>query len=137
MKLITRETDYAIRALCYLAKHKNDVVTVTDLERVLKIPQPFLRKILQRLNKGKLLKSYKGVGGGFKLLRPSSRIFVTDVIRVFQGQIKLTEHIFKKGACPHIKTCVLKKKLDVIEGRVVRDLELITITSLLKDASYQ
>ena len=47
----------------------------------------------------------------------------------------MTEHIFKKSACPHIKTCILKKKLDVIERRVVKDLESITITSLLKDAS--
>jgi Rrf2 family protein len=133
MKLITRDTDYAIRALCYIAKHKKKIVCVTDLVKELKIPRPFLRKILQKLNKKKLLKSYKGIGGGFTLSRPPKKIFVTDLIRIFQGPVKLNEHIFKKSCCPHIKTCVLRKKLDKIETHVVSDLKSITIASLVKD----
>jgi len=133
MKLITRDTDYAIRALCYIAKHKKKIVSVTDLVKELKIPRPFLRKILQRLNKKKLLKSYKGTGGGFTLFGPPKNIFVTDLIKIFQGPIKLNEHIFKKRSCPHIKTCVLRKKLDRIERRVVSDLKAITVASLIRN----
>jgi len=135
MKLITRDTDYAIRALCYIAKHKRMIVNVGDLVRKLKIPRPFLRKILQKLNKESLLKSYKGMGGGFTftLTLTPDRILVTDIIRIFQGEIKLSEHIFKKSACPHVKTCVLKKRLDKIEKHVVDELKNITIASLARD----
>lgn len=134
MKLITRDTDYAIRALCYIAKHEKKILSVADLVKKLKIPRPFLRKILQRLNKKKLLKSYKGIGGGFTLSGPADKIFVTDLIRIFQGPVKLNEHIFKKSACPHIKTCILRKKLDTVENHMVSELESITIKSLIKDA---
>ncbi|MCX5702041.1 MAG: hypothetical protein NTW64_03570 [Candidatus Omnitrophica bacterium] len=44
MKLITRDTDYAIRALCYIAKNKNEIISVRELVTKLKIPRPFLRK---------------------------------------------------------------------------------------------
>ena len=56
MKLITRDTDYAIRALCFIARFKKKIVSVSELVKVLKIPRPFLRKILQTLNKKRILK---------------------------------------------------------------------------------
>lgn len=132
MKLITRDTDYAIRALCYITKRKKEIVAVTDLVRNLKIPGPFLRRILQKLNREGLLKSYKGKGGGFILSRAPSSIFVTDLIRIFQGLGKLNEHIFKKGICPRISTCALKKRLDAIEKHVISELKSINISSLVK-----
>ena len=67
MKLITRDTDYAIRAITYMAKHKESRVSVKELVKNLKVPRPFLRKILQVLDKKGLLRSYKGKGGGFLL----------------------------------------------------------------------
>ena len=133
MKLITRDTDYAIRALCYIAKKKKKIISVKELTTALRIPRPFLRKILQMLNNGKVLKSYKGKGGGFTLSRPPGKIFMIDLIRIFQGPVKLSEHIFKKGICPRIGTCILKKKLDVIEECVTSKLKAITIASLCKE----
>jgi Rrf2 family protein len=133
MKLITRDTDYAIRAICYIAKHKKEIISVANLVKELKIPRPFLRKILQKLNKKKLLKSHKGIGGGFALSRPPKKIMLVDLIKIFQGNVKFCEHIFKKGICPHIRTCALKKRLDLVEKHVVSELKSITIKSLSKD----
>lgn len=131
MKLITRDTDYAIRALCYIAKQKKKIVSVKELARHLKIPHPFLRKILQRLNKKRLLKSYKGKSGGFMLLKNPQKIFMADLIRIFQGPVRLSGHVFKKSLCPHIGACILKKKLDAIEKYVISELESVTIASLI------
>lgn len=133
MKLITRNTDYAIRALCCIAKHKKDVVSVKELVKYLKMPGPFLRKILQKLNKKGILKSYKGKGGGFVLAVEPEKIFIGDLIKIFQGPIKLQEHTFKKKVCPQIKTCTLKKKIDVIEKHVISELNSIALISLLKN----
>ena len=131
MKLITRDTDYAIRALCYIAKHKGKLVSAQELVKHLKIPKPFLRKILQKLNKAKLLKSFKGKGGGFLLPYSPSKIYITTLIEIFQGPLVLSEHIFKKAVCPHVRTCALKKKLDSIEKVVISELKKITIKSLI------
>ena len=61
MKLITRNTDYAIRALCYIAEQKQEVISADRLVKSLEIPRPFLRKILQTLTKAGLLNSSKAV----------------------------------------------------------------------------
>jgi len=131
MKLITRNTDYAVRALCYIARHEQGIISVSELERELEIPRPFLRKILQILNKNGLLRSYKGKGGGFTLALPPNRIFLVDLMEIFQGPVKLNECIFKKRVCPNKKTCPLKRKMDAIEEHVASELKSITIASLL------
>jgi len=134
MKLITRDTDYAIRSICYIAKQKDKIVPVSSLAMDLKIPKPFLRKILQILQAKGILESYKGKHGGFKLELPLNKIFLVDLIRIFKGSFKLNECIFKKKTCPNIITCVLKKKLGSIEKYVFLKLKSITIASLLRES---
>ncbi|MEI6631137.1 MAG: Rrf2 family transcriptional regulator [bacterium] len=131
MKLITRDTDYALRALCFVAKSKDRVVSVSQLVDSLKIPRPFLRKNLQLLNKRGVLKSYKGLGGGFKLARKPRQLFISELIRIFQGPFQLNECFLKKRPCPHKKECVLKKKIDNIERYVIGQLDSITLADLL------
>jgi len=131
MKLITRDTDYALRALCFIAKDKKKIISAAELVRELKIPRPFLRKILQVLNKKKILKSYKGKGGGFLLALPLRKIFLVNLIEIFQGPLRLNECFFKKIACPRRKTCALKKKIDGIERYVIKELNSVTLASLL------
>ena len=132
MKLITRNTDYAIRALCYIAEQKQEIISADRLVKSLEIPRPFLRKILQTLTKAGLLNSSKGKDGGFSLAVSPEEITLIEVMKIFQGPIRLSEHKFKKSDCPHIKDCLLKKKIDEIEKEVIAKLKAITISSILK-----
>ena len=132
MKLITRDSDYAVRALCFIARQKKEIISVAELVKELEIPRPFLRKILQLLNKKRLLKSYKGRDGGFELVLSAKRILLLDLIKIFQGPLKLNECIFKKAPCPNVKVCKLKKKMDNIQRYVISELQTITLASLLK-----
>ncbi len=131
MKLITRDTDYAVRALCYMAGTKKQMISVPDLVKELKVPGPFLRKILQILNKEGVVRSSKGRGGGFTLAVVPKKIFLVDLIEIFQGPLKLNECIFKKRLCPNRTTCRLKKKIGAVERHVISELESVTIASLL------
>jgi Rrf2 family protein len=132
MKLITRDTDYAIRALCFIAGRKNEVVSAAQLVEELKIPRPFLRKILQKLNKTGVLRSQKGSGGGFSLAAAADRILLTDLIKVFQGTLKLNECCLKRKPCPNKQVCALKRKIDEIERYVSSQLGSITIGGLIR-----
>ena len=132
MKLFTKSTDYAVRILGCIAKAKENMVTVTDIAKKLNMPRSFLRKILQLLSSKKLLKSFKGAGGGFALAVEPEEITILNVMEIFQGQFRLQEHIFRGKACPEIKTCTLKKKIDKMEEELIVKLKSITITDLLK-----
>lgn len=131
MKLITRDTDYAIRALRFIAKNSNHIVAVSALVEKSGIPRPFLRKILQILTHQRLLSSYKGQNGGFSLRADADKISLVNLMEIFQGGVKFNECTLKKIACPNVKTCKLKKKIDNIEKYVVSQLAGITIASLL------
>ncbi len=131
MKLITRNTDYAVRALCYISKQKTKSASAAEMVAKLRIPRPFLRKILQILSGEGLLRSTKGQGGGFSLAFPAKKILLTDLIRIFQNTIQLNECVFKKKICPNRKTCMLKKEIDDIESDVLGRLRRISIASLV------
>ncbi|MCX5665431.1 MAG: Rrf2 family transcriptional regulator [Candidatus Omnitrophica bacterium] len=133
MKLISRNTDYAVRAVCYIARQDKSIVSVAELVKALEIPRPFLRKILQVLNKKRILISNKGSGGGFKLARKVDKIFLTELMEAFQGPFKLNECTFKKDLCPNRKFCWLKNKIDIIEDTVLSELSTMTIDSILKE----
>jgi Rrf2 family protein len=132
MKLITRDTDYALRALCFIARNKNRIVPVSELVRELNIPRPFLRKILQVLNKKNILNSRKGPSGGFLLALPAKKIFLIDLINIFHGPLHLNDCLLQKIGCPNTHTCVLRRKISKIEHYVLKEIGLITIASLLK-----
>ena len=131
MNLITRDVDYAIRALCCIAKGKEGLHSVAEIAKCLKIPRPFLRKILQVLNKGNIVHSYKGKGGGFKLAIQPDKISLVDIITLFQGPISLNDHTFKRKKCPHFKKCNVKSKLDRVEKIMVSELKAITIGNII------
>lgn len=132
MKLITRDTDYAVRALCFLARRRKGLTSARELVRILEIPQPFLRKILQTLNKQGLLHSYKGRNGGFTLAREADKIFLLDLLEIFQGPLKINECIFKKAPCSQMETCRLRKKINNVERYIFAELAEVTIASLLE-----
>ncbi len=132
MKLITRDTDYAVNALYYMAEDRERVYTVTELTEKLNIPRAFLRKILQILNKKGLVKSFKGKGGGFKLNVDPGKIFLLEIMEIFQGKFTLNECILSKSACPGRRSCALKKKIDKVEEYVESELKAINLGSLMQ-----
>jgi Rrf2 family protein len=132
MKLITREIDYTVRALKYLAETGKGRIPVTELEKELKITRPMLRKIMQELAKKGMVVSYKGNNGGFSLNSKPEDIFLIDLVEVFQGKFSMNECILNKDICPNRDNCLLKNNIDEIEADVKKRLESISLKSLMK-----
>jgi len=130
--LLTRNSDYAIGALLYLAKAGRRIVTTEELVRQLRIPQAFLRRLLQVLGKSHIVGSYKGKGGGFILKVAPERIRLSQVMRIFQGRLKIVHCRLKKKDCPNRGSCILRARIKEIEKEVARRLDLITLAALLE-----
>lgn len=102
---ITREKDYAIRCVCYLAGKKGEVAMVDEIARSKNIPKSFLAKILQRLVKAKIVKSLRGVKGGFQLARKPKEISLLDVIEAIEGPIVMNKCAINSRMCDFSDTC--------------------------------
>jgi Rrf2 family cysteine metabolism transcriptional repressor len=134
MKLLTKDTDYAVRAIVHLARHDSQYKSSSRIASEEGIPLQFLRRILQALTKAGMVTSREGATGGFRLAVPPKDIRVSDIIRIFQGDIQLSECMFRRRLCSNRGTCVLRKRIKSIEKMVNREFEKVTIASLLKDA---
>ena len=133
MKLINRDTDYAVKALLYITQKDQERISVSELVKELDIPRSFLRKILQTLNREGILNSFKGKGGGFALALPPEKILLLRLIDIFQNSVKLTDCIFREKICADVGTCPLKNRINAIEQHVIAELKSTTIESLLKE----
>ncbi len=103
---ITREGDYGIRSVLYLARQPFKKISfVHEISEEYKIPQSFLAKILQKLVKAKIVRSYRGVKGGFSLAKPAKDITMLDVLQAIEGKLYLNICIMDKKKCSFSKHC--------------------------------
>lgn len=119
-----------------MAQESGRILSVDDIRNQTKIPRHFLRKILQVLSRKKIIKSYKGKGGGFILSCDPQETTLIDIMEIFQGKFILAEHRLKKDKCPRVKKCSLKKKLDKIESGLIKDFKSITVSSILAAGKF-
>jgi len=137
MKVLTKNTDYAIRALLVLGMHEGEYVSARQISQEQEIPYQFLRRILQDLNKHGLTSSREGAQGGVRLEKNPDAIGVRDVIEIFQGKVELSECMFRKQLCANRASCVLRHEIMRIEQLVSREFGQITLGKLLLDLRSQ
>ncbi len=110
MKVSTRG-DYASRALLSLALHDEGgtPTSVRDVAERTGLPQPYLEQILLALKGAGLVRSKRGVGGGYVLARHPSMITLGQIVSAVDGPIVAGDfgQPHQNGACDHEGQCVL------------------------------
>jgi Rrf2 family iron-sulfur cluster assembly transcriptional regulator len=109
MRVSTRG-DYASRALLSLALHPEDAPTsVREIAERTALPQPYLEQILLALKGAGLVRSKRGVGGGYVLAREPSQIRLAEIVRAVDGPITAGDfgEPHTDGSCDHEGQCVL------------------------------
>ncbi|MGC1238721.1 MAG: Rrf2 family transcriptional regulator [Acidimicrobiales bacterium] len=110
MRVSTRG-DYASRALLSLALRDNysSPTSVRDLAERTGLPQPYLEQILLSLKGVGLVRSKRGVGGGYVLARPAELITLAEIVAAVDGPIAAGDFGLphQDGACDHEGQCVL------------------------------
>ncbi len=129
--LVTRETDYAVRTVLYLAKNNSRRVSVTEIAEAMHIPKSFLAKLLQRLVRNHVLQSSRGVNGGFELTRKASAISLLEIMEVMQGPAAINVCAIDSGRCRMSSTCTVHPVWVDIRKEVERKLAKTTISKLI------
>ena len=110
VKVSTRG-DYACRALLSLALHGDGAgpTSVRDIAERTGLPQPYLEQILLALKGAGLVRSKRGVGGGYVLAREPGEITLGSIVSAVDGPIALGDfgEPHTNGACDHEGQCVL------------------------------
>ena len=117
MLSITTKSPYALQALCELGQAGAGPVPIGELAKRRGIPTQFLEQLFATLRRAGLLKSQRGVKGGYSLARRPEDVTVVAVIDALEGPIALTE--CGAGSCEREASCVVRAPWQRI-NRVVR-----------------
>ena len=106
---ITRQADYAVRAVLYLSQIGTDQRAATSqIAQEQAIPPSFLAKIVSQLSVAGLLQTSRGARGGVSLARPPEQISLLEVVEAIDGPILLNECVSAGGACQFGDSCPMK-----------------------------
>ncbi|MFY9188160.1 MAG: Rrf2 family transcriptional regulator [bacterium] len=130
MEIIRRHTDYALRALVYLASRPNQVVTAGEIAESEDVPVEFLQKIMQRFVKTGIVKSYRGAQGGFALAKEASEITLLEMVETMQGPVVMNRCFLGKDGCPRAPECSLKDSWTHMEKKLAAYMAGITLHDL-------
>lgn len=104
--IITRATEYSIRAVLHLAeRHPAPVVSKQEICESAGVTPAFLTKILQPLIRGGIVRSKRGVAGGFSLARDPEKLTLLDVMRAAEEPLTLNLCLITEHACERNCTC--------------------------------
>ena len=121
---LTREGDYGIRSVLYLARQPYKKISfVTEIAEDYKIPRSFLAKILQKLVKAKIVRSYRGVKGGFSLARQARDISVLEVLEAIEGKLAMNLCLSDKRKCDFSRHCPVHSVWANVQSKVVEVLK--------------
>jgi Rrf2 family protein len=106
---ITRQADYAVRAVLYLARlGQEDRAATSQVAQEQHIPPSFLAKIISQLSIAGLLHTSRGARGGVMLAREPKDITLLEVIEAIDGPIMLNECVGETGTCTFDEECPLR-----------------------------
>lgn len=135
--MLSKKAKYAINALLYLARQKEDrPVSVAQISESQNIPHKFLEAILLDLRNAGILLSKKGKHGGYKLQQSPEEIHMAEVMRLFDGAIALLPCVTYKfyercEECRDEATCGIREVFMEIRNETVRRLKEATLAAIL------
>ncbi len=133
VKVSTRG-DYASRALLSLALHAEESgpTSVRDIAERTALPQPYLEQILLALKGAGIVRSKRGVGGGYTLARDPAQITLGEIVSAVDGPIAVGDfgEPHEDGACDHEGQCVLLAVWAGISSQIRVHLDSFTLADI-------
>lgn len=106
MKISTKGR-YALRVMADIALNfPNKNVTITELSSRNGISDKYLEQIISLLVRKKLLLSFRGAQGGYKLARKTSEITVGDIIKATEGKLETASCVNSSNKCDMAEKCL-------------------------------
>lgn len=130
---ITRQADYAVRAVLYLAQLGSEQRAATSqIAQEQQIPPSFLAKIVSQLSVAGLLQTSRGARGGVSLARSPQDISLLEVVEAIDGPILLNECVGSNGVCTFGDSCVMRPIWCDAQAELVDRLKTTTFDRFLQ-----
>ncbi|MBU3145502.1 Rrf2 family transcriptional regulator [Clostridium sp. CF012] len=131
---ITQEADYGLRVVLHLCKlgygEKIEAKAISEKEG---IPLRFLLKLLRKLIQVDILKSYRGVKGGYAINKLPEQITLKDVIEAIDGPVCVNRCVIEPNFCKLNRTgvCIVHRAMTKVQKILNAELESIDFRQLV------
>lgn len=138
--MLSNSCRYGIRAIMYLASQPQGKgkTGIKNISEDLKLPAPFLAKILQLLVKHKILSSLKGPNGGFSFSKDPASITLLEIVRIIDGEEAFTNCLIHDCSCHSVeqsnKICPVHEEYSRYRNDLKEAFSKMTIADLVKRA---
>ena len=130
---LSKTTDYGIVLMAQLAADaRKPSQNARELAETSDLPVPMASKILKALAKEGLLTSQRGSKGGYSLAKPADELTVSEMIRVLEGPVALTDCAIGPSRCEHETMCAVREPWQVISRVVEQALADVTLADLVR-----
>lgn len=133
--MLSNACQYAIRAILYLGMYssENHKIGVKIIAEELEVPQPFLAKLLQQLNRSEFVNSAKGPSGGFYLSEANKQKTVWDIVLEVDGSEKFSQCFMGLSRCGDENPCPVHFTVAAFKNKIYKDFKDKTIADFIVD----
>lgn len=140
MLALTKRTEYALIALCHLARQPDDTVSARDLAHSYAVRLPLLMNVLKTLNHNGLVRSVRGAHGGYRLAVPAEKLSLAQVAEAIEGPMRLVKCVSSDAdadsACELIGTCPVRQPVLRVHEHLAQFLAGVSIAELAFDEQF-
>lgn len=130
--MFSQTTEYALRAMAWLALTPDVLVPTTTLAEKTKVPPHYLAKVLQQLANANLITGRRGVRGGYRLARAAREISLLDVVSSVAEVSRITTcPLGLKNHGPNL--CPLHRRMDDAAKTIIDMYSGITLQDLISE----
>jgi Rrf2 family protein len=133
---ITRQADYAVRAVLHLARNVDLRVATNIIAEEERIPPSFLAKIVSQLSIAGLLHTSRGARGGVMLARDPKEISLLEVVEAIDGPIQLNECVSENSTCSFYDHCPLRPVWRDAHDDLVRRLKGTNFAEMVRRETF-
>ena len=142
---LSKKGEYAVRALVEIGfeahQRPNTLIQISTVAQRTNIPEKFLEQILLALRNGGVLKSKRGVEGGYSLAKPAEEITLGETIRLLDGPLApipcVSLTAYEKCSCPDEASCGLHLAMKQVRDAIAGILDSYKLSRLIEEVRAQ
>lgn len=135
MLRLAKLADYGLLIACHLANLPDELVKLEQVAEATQLPVPTVRKVMKLLVDQGVIRSERGMKGGYSLSRPANRTSIGEVILAVEGGLALTECCLDACQCDMYQACTVQNNWNVINQTIGEMFSRITLADMNRPLS--
>ena len=133
---VSRLADYASAVMACLARHPAEVLPAAVVAGETRLELPTASKLLKRLARARLVDSFRGAAGGYRLARPAEDISLAEIVEALDGPIGLTACSIGRSGCERQSYCTVSRGWQGVGAAIDSALRTVSLADMASPAAH-